>query len=72
MATQGDYTAGYDAAYVVAEQAINQLVPAEFDGFIPQEEVRRVVWNMTIAAVNAVDAYRATNPAPPPPSGSQT
>jgi hypothetical protein len=77
VATKAEYSIGTNAAVPVAMKDIDSAVPSIFRSEITITEVQSLVADIVVAALNAVDAYRAAHPAPPaahpaPPAPSPT
>jgi hypothetical protein len=62
MATPAEYTVGANAAMPVAVKYIDQLVPSEFRGMIPQSDIQQMVNEIVVAGIDAIDASRAKTP----------
>lgn len=60
MATAKDYAVGDAAAMKVVQQAIKSEVPAFFQSEVPMDKVQKYVALAVKAALDAVDAERAT------------
>ena len=61
MATAAEYTVGANAAMPIAMKYIYQLVPSEFQNMINSKmsDIRQMVNESAVAAIDAVDASRA-------------
>ena len=65
MATPAEITIGITAAMPVAMADVDQFVPAAFQGMVPPADVQKIVSDVVMVALAAVDASRAaaTQPA---------
>jgi hypothetical protein len=66
MATPAEVTIGINAAMPVAMADVDQLVPAAFQGMVPMADVQKIVSDIVMVSLAAVDASRAAPPTPAP------
>lgn len=60
MATVDEYAAGDAAAMKIAQTVIKTEVPSFFQSEVPMDKVKKYVAEVAKAAVDAVDALRAS------------
>ena len=65
MATPAEVTIGINAALPVAMADVDQLVPPAFHNMVPMADVQKIVSDIVMVALAAVDASRV-HPVPPP------
>ena len=64
MATPAEITIGINAAMPVAMADVDQLVPPAFQGMVPPADVQKIVSDIVMVSLAAVDASRV-HPVPP-------
>jgi hypothetical protein len=67
MATPAEVTIGINAAMPVAMADVDQLVPAAFQGMVPMADVQKIVADIVMVSLAAVDASRVSTPPTPAP-----